>query len=155
MGQANIFFESPSASHSAGPPGAYLSVRRDCDRCEVIADDSAVGDVMQIINPLGIGTAQSYSASWVSAARPMTADLRDYFACEYGNGSEHCHRGDHGCIQERDTVFRFINKVTGLGGRHDTCILIARGLPIKATASAVCRNTVMPIFSNLRMSVDP
>jgi len=32
-------------------------------RCEAIADDSAAGDVAQIINPLGIGAARSYSAS--------------------------------------------------------------------------------------------
>ena len=49
----------PSASHSAGLPGGYLHVHRDCGRCEAIAHDSAAGDVMQIINPLGIGTSRA------------------------------------------------------------------------------------------------
>jgi hypothetical protein len=39
-----------------------LSVDRAC-RCEAIADDSAARDVMQIINPLGIGTIASYTLS--------------------------------------------------------------------------------------------
>jgi hypothetical protein len=34
-------------------------------RGEAIADDSAPGDVAQIINLLWIGTAASYIASWV------------------------------------------------------------------------------------------
>jgi hypothetical protein len=34
-------------------------------RWEAIADDSAAGDVTQIINPLGIGTAAIYSMAWV------------------------------------------------------------------------------------------
>jgi hypothetical protein len=34
-------------------------------RCEAIGDDSAADDVMQIIDPLWIGTAASYIASWV------------------------------------------------------------------------------------------
>jgi len=38
------------------PPGCqegYLSVDRECRRCEAIRDDSAADEVMQIINPLG------------------------------------------------------------------------------------------------------
>jgi hypothetical protein len=45
--------------------GRYLSVRRDCGRCEAIADDSAAAAITQIINPLGIGTVRSYSAAWL------------------------------------------------------------------------------------------
>jgi hypothetical protein len=47
------------------PPGGYLPVHRDCGRCGAITDDSAVDVIIQIINPLGIGTAQCYRASWV------------------------------------------------------------------------------------------
>jgi hypothetical protein len=43
-------------------PGGYWSVRRDCGRCKAIGDDSAAGDVMQIINPLGGGTLPCYIA---------------------------------------------------------------------------------------------
>jgi len=43
-------------------PSGNLSVDREC-RCEAIADDSAADDVTQIINPLGIGTAVTYSPS--------------------------------------------------------------------------------------------
>jgi hypothetical protein len=46
----------PSAIHSAGLPSGYLSVDR-AGRCEAIAVDCASGGVMQIINPLGIGTS--------------------------------------------------------------------------------------------------
>jgi hypothetical protein len=38
--------------------------RREC-RGEAIADDSAPGEVMLIINPLGIGTADIYRMAWV------------------------------------------------------------------------------------------
>jgi len=47
------------------PPGGYLPVHRDCGRCGAITDDSAVDVIIQIINPLGTGTAQCYRASWV------------------------------------------------------------------------------------------
>lgn len=36
-----------------GHRGGCLLVRRDCGRCKVIADDSAVDDEVKIINPLG------------------------------------------------------------------------------------------------------
>jgi hypothetical protein len=36
---------------------------------EAIAEDSAAGDAMQIINPLGSETAHSYSAWWVWTTR--------------------------------------------------------------------------------------
>jgi hypothetical protein len=55
----------PSAIHSAGLPGGYLPVHRECGRGEAIADDSAAAAITQIINPLGIGTVRSYSASWL------------------------------------------------------------------------------------------
>jgi hypothetical protein len=41
-----------------------LPVHRECGRGEAIADDSAAAAITQIINPLGIGTVRSYSASW-------------------------------------------------------------------------------------------
>jgi hypothetical protein len=54
----------PSAIHFAGVPSGKLSLDRDC-RCEAIADDSAADDRAKIINPWWIGTARSFSASWV------------------------------------------------------------------------------------------
>jgi hypothetical protein len=42
-----------------------LPVHRECGRGEAIADDSAAGGVMQIINPLGFGMATIYSMAWV------------------------------------------------------------------------------------------
>ena len=69
----------PLAIQSAGLPGGYLPAHREYRRREVIGDDSAADDVRQIINPLGIGTARSYSASWVwksgSALRRQVRDV--------------------------------------------------------------------------------
>ena len=59
----------PSATHSAGPPGGYLPVHRDCGRGEAMADDSAADDMLQIVNPLRIGTRRSHSALYVGSAR--------------------------------------------------------------------------------------
>src|SRR5215207_3467247 len=56
----------PSAIHSAGPPGGYLPVHRDCGRCEAIADDSAADDFYaNYQSPWAIGTRHSYCASWL------------------------------------------------------------------------------------------
>ena len=49
-----------------GRAAGWVFVSRSCGRCEAIADDSAADDVMQIINPLGIGTATCHSASCVA-----------------------------------------------------------------------------------------
>ena len=58
-------------------PGGYLPVCRDRGRCEAIAEDSAAGDVMQIINPLRSETAYGYSAWWVWTTRVARSHSKD------------------------------------------------------------------------------
>jgi len=61
----------PPASHSAGLREGYLLVH---GFGEVIRDDSATANRAQIFNPLWVGIARSYSASWLGIGSKSTAE---------------------------------------------------------------------------------